>query len=113
MSFTAAFTIDKSDLPVNCALENPPTDVTIALAQIFDATGTPITLGISASGTGFVIPSTIPVGSATLEVAVTGGGDADEFQPINVNEATTPPTLLGTIQDGNSKFVQVALEVLS
>jgi hypothetical protein len=113
VSFSQAFTIQKSDLPVTCSLSSPPAGVTIALAQIFDATGTATTLGVSASGTSFTIPSTIPAGSCTLEVAVTGGASNPlQWVAVDVVETTAPPTLIGTIVDGNSKFVAVSLAVL-
>ena len=112
--FLQALTIQKSILPVTCGLDSPPQGVTIALAQIFDNSGTATTLGISAGGTTFVIPSTIPAGSCTLEVAVSGG-DPNPLQwtPVNVVESTTPPTLMGTIVDGNSKFVAIPMAVMS
>jgi hypothetical protein len=112
--FAQAFTIQLSDLPVSCSLNSPPAGVTIELAQIFDATGAATTLGVSASGLSFTIPSTIPTGLGNLEVAVTGGAtDPLQWTPVDVVESTTPPTLMGTIVDGNSKFVAISVAVLS
>jgi hypothetical protein len=112
--FSQALTIQKSTLPVTCGINNPPPGVTIELAQIFDNSGIATTLGVSASGLSFVVPSTVPAGLCTLEVAVTGGAsDPLQWTPVNVVENTTPPTLMGTIVDGNSKFVTVAVAVLS
>jgi hypothetical protein len=109
--FAPALTIKKSDLPVTCNLLKPPASVTIALAQFFDATGTAITLGISASGQSFVIPNTIGTGSGTLEVRIIGG-DPKNFVPVDVVEDTTPPLLILSIQDPVSKFAVASVAVL-
>jgi hypothetical protein len=109
--FAPAITIHQSDLPATCMLNNPPAGVAISLAQIFDSTGTVTNLGISASGQSFVIPSTIATGSATLEVAVTGGADDPAaWAPVDVVENATPPILVGTIFA--QKFVTASVAVL-
>lgn len=109
--FAPAITIHESDLPVTCMLNNPPAGVAISLAQIFDSTGTATNLGISAGGQSFVIPSTISTGAATLEVAVVGG-DPNNWASVDVVESSTPPTLIGSIEDGDSKFLQASIAVL-
>ncbi len=109
--FAPALTIKQSDLPVTCKLLTPPAGVAIALAQFFDATGTAITLGVSASGQSFVIPNTIGTGSGTLEVKVTGGAPK-KWVPVNVVEDTTPPQLVLSINDPVSKFAVAPVAVL-
>jgi hypothetical protein len=109
--FAPALTINQSDLPVTCKLLSPPAGVTIALAQFFDATGTAITLGISASSLNFVIPNTITAGSGTLEVKIVGG-DPKKFVPVDVVEDVTPPVLILSIQDPISKFAVATVAVL-
>jgi len=104
--------VHKSDLPVTCVLDNPPAGVAISLAQIFDSTGTAVSLGVSASGQSFVIPSTIAAGLVTLEVAVIGGDDTN-WQQVDVVESTTPPTLIGSIVSANNKLLQAPIAVLS
>jgi len=113
MGSFASLVIHQSDLPVTCMLNNPPAGVAISMAQIFDSTGTATTLGVSVDGQSFVIPSTIATGSATLEVAVAGGADDPlQWVPVDVVESANPPILIGTIGDGNSKFVAVSMAVL-
>ena len=108
--FVSALTIKQSNLPVTCELLNPPAGVNIALAQFFDATGTAITLGVSASGQSFVIPSTIGIGSGTLEVKVIGG--PKNWVPVEVVEEGAPPQLILSIQDPVSKFAVASVAVV-
>jgi hypothetical protein len=112
MSVPQPFTIQKSNLPATCSLYNPPADVTIELVQLFDSTNTPAPIGLS-SPTSFIIPGTTTAGSYKLEVAATGGPlDPQRWKPVNVVENTTPPTLMGIIDDGNGKYVRIPLVVL-
>ena len=71
--FSTKLNIQKSALPVTCKLQNPPTGVIVALAQLFDANNNPTTLQIAADGQSFVIPNTIAAGTWDLEVKIIGG----------------------------------------
>jgi hypothetical protein len=108
-TFLPLFNIKKSDLPVMCKLQNPPAGVTIALAQMFDSTGTPISLTLSANGLSFAIPNTVAVGSWDLAVRVQGG--TFPIPPILLVEDCDASQWLLTIADPNSKAAMVAVAV--
>jgi hypothetical protein len=107
--FTPKRTIKKDDLPVTCKLQNPPSSVTIALAQLFDATGTATNLTISADGLSFVIPNTIATGSWTLVVRVQGG--PNPIPSIHVVEDCDGSQRILTITDPTSKMARAAVVV--
>ena len=73
--FTPTLTIKKSALPVTCKLQNPPSGVTIAKAQLLDKSGIATDLKVSNDGQSFVIPNSIIAGDWTLAVRVQGGKD--------------------------------------
>jgi hypothetical protein len=103
--------IKHTDLPVTCKLQNPPNGVTIALAQMFDATGATTDLAVSADGQSFVIPNTITAGNWTLEVRVKNG--RDPIPPIDVVEDCGASQRILTIVDPVSKMGQGGIEVLN
>jgi len=99
--FTAARTIEKSDLPVTCKLQEHPGNLTIALAELFDSGGTPTVLTLSGDGLSFVIPSSIAAGDWTLAVRVQGG--PDPIPSIHVVEDCDASQRILTITDPTSK----------
>ena len=99
--FTAARTIEKSDLPVTCKLQEHPGNLTIALAELFDSGGTPTVLTLSGDGLSFVIPSSIAAGDWTLAVRVQGG--PDPIPSIHVVEDCDASQRILTITDATSK----------
>ena len=107
--FTVALKITKTDLPVTCKLQSPPADVTVALAQIFDATGAATNLTVSTDGQSFQIPNSIGVGNWTLEVKVVGG--PNPIPSIHVVEDCDAAQRILTITDPVAKMAIAALEV--
>jgi len=100
--FTTTLTIKQTDLPVTCKLQKLPKDVnikdvTIILAQMFDANGTPTTLPIAADGQSFSIPNTSAKGPWDIEVRVKGG--KDPIPPIPIVEDCDKSQLILTITD--------------
>jgi hypothetical protein len=110
-TFLPLFNIKQADLPVTCKLQAPPAGVTIALAQMFDSTGTPTTLTVSADGLSFVVPRTITVGSWDLEARVQGG--TFPIPAIPVVEDCNASQWLFVITDPNSKAARVGVAVQS
>jgi len=109
--FSTKLNIQKSALPVICKLQNPPTGVIVALAQLFDASGNPTTLTIASDGQSFVIPSTIATGTWTLEVKVIGG--PDPLPSVRVVEDCAAAQRILTITDPVSKVGTATLVVLA
>lgn len=107
--FSPALNIRKSALPVTCKLQNPPQGVIIALAQLFDSSGTPTTLVISSDGQSFDIPNTVATGTWTLEVKVIGG--PDPLPSVRLVEDCDAAQRILTITDPVAKMARAVLAV--
>jgi hypothetical protein len=108
--FSNALNIRKLSLPVTCILQNPPSGVLVALAQLFDASGTPVTLKIAADGQSFVVPNTVAAGTWTLELRVVGG--PDPLPSVRVVEDCDAAQRILTITDPVAKMARATLVVL-
>jgi hypothetical protein len=107
--FTNALTIRKSALPVTCVLQNPPNGATIELAELFDPTGVPTNLTVSADGQSFLIPNTVAAGNWQLEVRIIGG--RDPIPAIHLIEDCDLSQRILTVADPVSKMARAALVV--
>jgi hypothetical protein len=96
-------------LPITCKLQNPPGGVTIALAELFDGTGTPTVLPISPDGQSFTIPNTIAKGNWDLEVRVQGG--VDPIPAIHIVEDCDASQRILTITDPVAKMADADVVV--
>lgn len=108
-TFLPLFNIQQTSLPVTCKLQMPPEGVTIALAQLFDSTGTATTLTLSGGGQSFTIPNTVAAGSYDLAVRVQGG--TFPISPVRIVENCTSSLLLLVVTDPNSKAAAVGVAV--